>query len=108
MSDSEYLLMDCQVCGFTYHKNELIKQKGLWTCVYDYNQPAPSTKPLGGEGGATGADFRQGASGYLSTTEGTAITKYTITDSSNVPIDTNVPWTILTGSVTTVTYDLHN
>lgn len=25
-------LKDCDRCGFTYHKNELTKQHGLWLC----------------------------------------------------------------------------
>jgi hypothetical protein len=108
MADSIYLLKNCDVCGITFYKNELIKQGGLWVCRADYNEPPPDKRPLGGEGGATGVDFRQNASGYYSTTEGVSITKYTVSDSSNVPIDTSVPYTILTGSVTTVTYDVRN
>ena len=108
MSDSIYLLKDCDVCGITYYKNELIKQDGLWKCTADYNQPAPDKRSLGGEGGVTGGDFRQGATGYLSTTEGVSITKYTVSDSANVPIDTSVPYTIINGSVQTVTYHIHN
>ena len=108
MKDSIYLLRDCDICGITYYKNELIRQNGLLVCVHDYNQPAPDKRPLGGEGGATGGDFRQDASGFDSITDENSIPKYVISDSSNVPIDTVVPYTILNGSVTTVTYSLKN
>lgn len=108
---SQYLKRDCDICGFTYYANELIKQNGLWKCTQNqcYNQPPPSTKSLGGEGDNVG-DPRVTAFTMANLAQPTEniLTKYTVTDSSNVKIDTTVPYLVLQGSVTLASYTVSN
>lgn len=108
MNDSIYLLMNCQVCGFKFYKNELIKQDGLWKCRDDYNQPPPSDKPIGGA--SISGNYRVDSVGIDSTEvpDDKIMTKYTVTDSSNLPIDTTVPYMLVTASIDLVNVELTN
>lgn len=108
MRDSIYLLMDCQVCGFKFYKDQLIKQDGMWKCRDDYNQPPPSDKPLGGS--SISGNYRVNSTGLSSTEVPTesVMTKYMVSDSTNLPIDTTVPYMLVNASIGLINVTLTN
>jgi hypothetical protein len=108
MNDSIYLLRVCDICGFKFYKNELIKQDGLWKCRDDYNQPPPSDKPL--SGASISGNYRQDSTDIGSTEvpDDKIQAKYTVMDSSNLPIDTTVPFMLVTASAGLINVTLTN
>lgn len=44
----KYLLKDSDRSGFTYFKNELVRQEGKWVHPSEYDEPPPHSKYIGG------------------------------------------------------------
>ncbi len=100
-------LQDCGVCGFTFHKNELRKQNGLWKCSRDFDVPKPSDKSLGGEGEIGSSDSRVNSDSYETPSESERVV-FIVTNSGGININKSVPWMVITASSTIETYVLTN
>lgn len=37
---------NCDICGFTFDKSELRKQRGFWVCKYDYDTGDKVSMPI--------------------------------------------------------------
>ena len=54
----KYLLRDSDRSGFTYFRQELVKDEGFLVHPSEKDEPPPSDKPLGGEGDINKGDIR--------------------------------------------------
>ena len=106
MSD-KYKLKNCDICGFTFHINELRKQNGLWKCSRDYDATKPSKISLGGEGEVGSAEIRSNSDTVDTPAESERVV-FIVTNSGGVNINKNVPWMVITASATIASYSLTN
>ena len=60
----KFLKYDSERSGFTYFKRELVRDKGKWVHPIEFDEPAPYSKYIGGEGEVNRGDMRNNRKDY--------------------------------------------